>query len=436
MHPLSNSPDKLFKKAGNRHKAGDHVGARRLYQRILKRHPEHLDTLYMLGTLYAERGDLSKARIYLLQAAEQAPRSPMILNNLGNVYLQAGEFTEAAACYEKTLQFDPQLNQANYNLGQAYAQLGKIADALGYYEKSVQQQPHFFSAWFNLGKMEMALGHCHKAIAGFRKALKLQPESTLTLHALGSALALEGQSDEAINCYEKLLELRPDDGSAQHGLAVLKGETTERPPKEHVAGLFDELSNSFERHLRELGYQVPELIYESLIELTGVDVKFTHMLDMGCGTGLAGLLFTKHVEQMEGVDLSPKMIELARDKGVYDQLAIGDLIEYLQQRDDSYDLLLATDVFVYLGDLQPVFKVIADSVAPEAWFLFSIELCQEEDYQLCSTGRYTHSSAYIEKLAQDFAFSVKAERDISVREERQQAVPGKIYLLQAVSEVS
>ncbi|MCF6281991.1 MAG: tetratricopeptide repeat protein [Candidatus Polarisedimenticolaceae bacterium] len=427
---MSNSPDKLFKKASNKHKAGEHAAARLLYQRILKRHPEDVDTLYMLGTLYAEQGDLLKASRYLLQAANHAPRSPMIQNNLGNVYLQSGEYEEAVLCYQKTLMIDASMSQANYNLGQALMQLGRLSEALSYYQKTVTLQPHYFSAWFNLGKVEMALGQYDKAIAALRKALELQPDSSLILHSLGSALAVADQNDEAIRCYERLLELRPEDESAKHALAVLKGETTARAPQGHVASIFDELSTSFEQHLCELGYEIPALIYQSLIEQTSEDVQFKHMLDMGCGTGLAGPLFSKHAVQLDGVDLSPKMVELARAKEVYSQLETADLIGYLQQSEDKYDLLLATDVFVYLGDLHPVFKAVTESAQAGAWFLFSIELCEGDDYQLCATGRYAQSAAYIERLAKEFGFSIKAEQDVTVREEQGKAVPGKIYLLQ------
>jgi predicted TPR repeat methyltransferase len=427
---MSNSPEKLFKKASNKHKKGDHAAARLLYQRNLKRYPEHVDSLYMLGTLYAEQGNLQKASSYLLQAASHAPRSPMIQNNLGNVYLQSGEYEEAVLCYQKTLKIDASVIEANYNLGQAFAQLGKLHEAVGCYEKSVAQQPHYFSAWFNLGKMALMLGQYEKAIAAFRQALAIQPNSLLTMHSLGSALAVDEQNNEAICCYERLLEMKPEDESARHALATLKGERTERAPKGHISAVFDELSGSFEQHLGELGYEIPTLIYQLLIEQTREDVQFKRMLDMGCGTGLAGPLFGKHAEALDGVDLSANMIELARAKGLYNHLERADYIEYLQQSDRKYDLMLATDVFVYQGDLKPVFQLVAKSSLANGWFLFSVELSEGDDYQLCPTGRYAQSAAYVERLAKEFGFSVRVERDVTVREEQSRAVPGKIYLLQ------
>ena len=50
-------------------------------------------------------------------------------------------------------------------------------------------------------------------------------------------------------------------------------------------------------------------------------MRFGTMLDLGCGTGLAGEAFRPHVDWLEGVDLSPGMIAQARKKTIYDRLA-------------------------------------------------------------------------------------------------------------------
>lgn len=423
-------PDKLFKKASRKHESGDFQTAATLYRRILKRNPAHIDCLYMYGTLCAEQGDLSKAEHYLKQAVELAPNSPLIQNNLGNVYLKSGHYPLAAACYTKALQLDPAMAQTSYNLGQCHVRQGQLHDAVLCFEKSLARQARFFPALFALGKVNMSLGKYDRAIAQFHQALELQPQSTGTLHALASAYALQEMNEEAITCYERLLALNPHDESAQHALNVLQGERSPRAPKQHVAMLFDEMSDTFEAHLHKLGYQVPQWIYEALIEQTGPEIKFSHMLDMGCGTGLGGQLFSLHVVQMDGIDLSPRMIREAKRKEVYDHLEVADLLDYLEQCDDKFDLLLATDVFTYLGDLHPVFEAVVEVAEPGAWFLFSTEECEAGDYELRPTGRYAQSMAYIESLAQAFGFAIPYEREIIVREDRSEPVAGRIYLLQ------
>ena len=88
--------------------------------------------------------------------------------------------------------------------------------------------------------------------------------------------------------------------------------------------------------------------------------------DLGCGTGLMGPLLRPHVSgRLEGVDLSQGMVDKARAKGCYDHLAVEELVAYLDGSagqegvqcggSGGYDLLVAADVFVYIGDLGPVF---------------------------------------------------------------------------------
>ena len=94
------------------------------------------------------------------------------------------------------------------------------------------------------------------------------------------------------------------------------------------------------------------------------------VLDLGCGTGLAGLLFKPCAARLTGIDLSPAMIEKARARDVYDSLIVGDIETALI---GEYDLILAADTLVYLGDLRPVFAAVADHLAPGGFFLFTTE---------------------------------------------------------------
>ncbi len=76
--------------------------------------------------------------------------------------------------------------------------------------------------------------------------------------------------------------------------------------------LFDQYAPRFDRALADLSYSAPEKLREAV---TKHATRFGTMLDLGCGTGLAGAAFRPHVDWLVGLDLSPKMIEEARKKG-------------------------------------------------------------------------------------------------------------------------
>src|SRR5262249_1312301 len=124
----------------------------------------------------------------------------------------------------------------------------------------------------------------------------------------------------------------------------------------HVAALFDEYAPRFERSLvGDLAYRGPALLKTALSNVRQ-PLAFRRMLDLGSGTGLAGEAFQASCVEMIGVDLSQAMLAKAGSKGLYRNLLCQDALAFLEnQPAASAELVLAADVFVYLGDLQTLF---------------------------------------------------------------------------------
>jgi len=423
------SSDKLLKKALKKHNTGDTSAAKTLYQRLIRKNPTHLDAHYLLGTLYSEQNDHHNALRYLTKAAELAPASPLTQNNLGNVYLKAGSLNKAADCYRKALLADPKMMESTFNLGQVLVRQGNLDEATTYFEKVIYINPSFFPAHVELAKLQKLSGKFEDAIAGFRKALSFEPDSLPILHELANVLASQDKHAEAIKCYERILELNPVDSSSRHALSALRSETTDAAPKMHVEGLFDNMAPTFEHHLNELDYRVPQRLQELLIGTVGPGIRFKNTLDLGCGTGLSGQVFHAMTERLTGVDLSSGMIKVAKQKSIYDALYTEDITEYLNRSSEKYDLIVATDVFVYLGNLNPLFAAVAHQCMDNARFLFSIEQCESMDYELLYTGRYAHSDSYIKTLQNKYGFSLEASQLVEIRKERSESIMGRIYIL-------
>ncbi len=152
------------------------------------------------------------------------------------------------------------------------------------------------------------------------------------------------------------------------------------------------------------------------------------ILDLGCGTGLAGMVFKPLAARLTGIDLSPAMIEKARARGIYDRLCVGDIETAL---DGRYDLIMAADTLVYLGDLAPVFAAVAAHLSPNGFFLFTTEAKDDSGFALGPKRRWRHSEAYIRDTAHAAGLSVAGLVAASPRTEGHQPVPGHAVALKA-----
>ena len=90
---------------------------------------------------------------------------------------------------------------------------------------------------------------------------------------------------------------------------------------------------------------------------------------------------------------------------------------------------LAGDVFIYVGDLDPVFAGLQRCLAPDGLFVFSIERCEAAPYELRTSGRYAQSADYIHRLAPLHGFTVEIEEPITIRKEQDAAVEGALFVL-------
>ena len=154
-----------------------------------------------------------------------------------------------------------------------------------------------------------------------------------------------------------------------------------------------------------------------------------NVIDLGCGTGLCGPLFRNIAARLVGVDLSSRMLEKARERHVYDELREADIIDALQNSANAFDLVLAADVFVYVGDLAPVFAACNKASRQGGLFAFSVESVESGNYVLRASGRYGHSLCYIRELAGKHGFDIATVRETMIRKEGQQPIPGHVFVL-------
>lgn len=255
--------------------------------------------------------------------------------------------------------------------------------------------------------------------------------------AYNRALALEkaGDFDAAASAYREVLALDPDDhgGAAVRLAAMGRGAVPARASEAYVTTLFDQHADVFDKVLVEdLGYHVPLLLRQRLIAL-GL-THFDRVLDLGCGTGLTGGALEDMADDVTGVDLSENMVEIAHEKGLYDTLYVADAVDYLDDNEDGpFDLIAATDVLPYLGDLTAFMAGAARNAVTGTILAFSSETLPDpdfagRDFTVGPYQRFAHTRAYVAGLIDANGFDLIEAGDIVVRHEQGLPIAGHLFV--------
>ncbi|WP_210497057.1 class I SAM-dependent DNA methyltransferase [Microvirga antarctica] len=267
-----------------------------------------------------------------------------------------------------------------------------------------------------------------------RQVLDRAPDFPAAHALLGRAMAALDERDGAVDALRRALALAPEDElGVRLDLARLGALPAESAITDaYVRALFDNYAPRFDRHLTEtLGYTGPEAVMAALVRANGQGpLHFGTVLDLGCGTGLMARALLGGFTAIAGVDLSPLMLDRARRTGLYDSLHEGHLTPFLTEwAAASVDLVVAADVLIYLSSLDAVFAGACRVLKPGGLFAYTVQAHPGEGVILGSDGRYAHSRTALAALAAEHGFQTLIFDAVSVRQDRDQAVPGYLAVL-------
>lgn len=364
-----------------------------------------------------------------------AANSAEAYSNHGQRLKENGRLDEAVASYRQALAIKPDYAEAYGDLGNVFKEQGKLDKAIASYQQALALKPDYAKAYINLGVVLQEGGLLAEAAANYKRALAIKADYVAAHFNLGALHMSLGQTEDALHSFRKALIYKPDLAPAAHMISVLEGQTTQSAPHDYIKELFNHYANTFETHLlNKLEYKTPQVLFQKFTALVASDwPRLRHALDLGCGTGLNGPHFSEIVDCLTGVDLSDKMLEIARQKNVYHTLCLADIVTFLQESTELYDLFLATDVFVYVGALEEVFKGIAERSLPGAYFAFSTEWIDGTGFVLQKSARYAHSRDYIQSLCQRFGFRLALCEAANLRKDQEQWIRGDIFIVQLVT---
>ncbi len=368
------------------------------------------------------------------------PRDPDQLVALAQQHAERDELVEAEAKYRAALAIEPGHLGALTMLGLLLVERGRADSAIDLLERARECAPGFAPIYLALGSAYADAGLYDLAVTAMQTAIKLDATSTIPLERLAKLHIRANRSQEAIGALRRVLRRDPAHAEARFFLAGLTGDQTganvDAPPAALISDLFDTYAPTFEQHLVEtLGYAVPRTLTALIAGLGTPPARTWRVLDLGCGTGLAGAEVRPYARELIGVDLSARMVALARQRGIYDELHCEDQLVTLA-RMTEIDLIVAADVFIYIGVLEATFAACAAALRAGGLLAFSIERSERDTVVLQPTLRYAHSDAYIHDLAISHGLAIERVEPTILRSNDQVPTHGVCYLLRALSSSS
>lgn len=406
-----------------------YTSAQAICQQLLARSPNDFNARHLLGVIKMRAGNPLSACKELQKAAALPVAErfrAQALNNLSLALGQRDKFDAALEAIDQALTLSPNepafhINRLNLleqledwpavietlerrpelsDIEETQCLLARAARHTGNAEQALERLDVHISAGTTdsetLGEYILLL-----SILGRDEALLAQVQSCTTaqLESLADYLAEEGELQRALPLYRRLLALDPDHASARHMVNAAEGLVASHAPYQYVRDLYDTHAEKFERHLvGRLDYHAPELISSALKE--HLPQHLGRVADLGCGSGLLGRNLRQdfQIDHLAGCDLSAGMLQQARDQGGYDQLDQADLLSWLEEQ-QPMELICATDVLIYFGDLAPVMTSTKKALTQHGFFAFTVEASNTQELELDKSGRYRHSESHIRQRA-------------------------------------
>ena len=427
---IQSPPQEVVQQLVNLYNQGQIVAVVEQAEILTEQYPGATVVWNILGVSRTQIGKLDEAIEAYKKSILLKPDFALAHYNLGSTLQELGRLDEAEASYTKAITLKPNHAEAHYNLGNMLKELGRLDEAEASYKQAIVFKPDYPEAHSNLGNMLQEIDRLGEAEASYTQALALKPDFAEVHYNLGGTLKKLGRLEEAEASYTQALAVKPDFIDAKHMLAALSGETTATAPRDYVERLFDNYAAKFESSLVDnLEYEIPRVIAEMIIKDSKFDLLGT-ITDLGCGTGLFGAEIKQVCKHLEGIDLSKKMLDEAKKKNIYNKLINQDILTYLSNASLNFDYFVSTDVFVYIGDLSDVFRLIKSRNKTGGKLAFSTEDYDGDGFFLEQSGRYSHSKKYIESLCKKFSYKLLHFETQNLRKEKNKKISGGLYLLE------
>jgi len=387
------------------------------YKLAIQINPNYSEAWGNIGSLNYRCGELDLAVQYLEKAIRINPGNIEAHLNLALSFSRQDKLLPAISHYVEVLKSCPHHLVANNNLGMAYFATKQYELSVKHLEFSHDKEPWNQDIWYQLAHSYLHIGNLAKAGKYFSLLAEKHPLDEAINHNLAVIHLRNKDKLQARIYFNKAMKINPDNQTARYMLSALDSKKVKEANPKYVRDLFDQYADFYDTHMcKVLDYKVPAMLRQLIAESISSHQSTLNTLDLGCGTGLAGIYFRDLAKFLVGVDISSKMIEKAKQLGAYDSLVVANIQKYIPGETKEYfDLIIAADVFVYIGDLSSILHLASKALKQGGKLVFNIEKLEDGDYYLQDNGRFSHTKEYLQQVLVQHSFKIEKVREHTVQ---------------------
>lgn len=289
--------------------------------------------------------------------------------------------THSKKCYEYYLDnVDPEDINILTRLGNLLVREHMSMEAITVYDKILKLDSSLKSIWFNKAHAHVKIDDVEGAIISLQKTLELDNSITAARHmlkaltesdALKAVKVEEDYIKDLFNSYAETYD--------SHGKKLLY--SAPRVIRQELAKIYKSRFSENNNNIDSLDVQIidnnnkkEKIIVNSLDKdfveanapvgsscssYTSFMNNSLDILDIGCGTGLAGAWLKDYAKSLVGVDISEQMVNVARKKMLYQDIQVMPISQYLEECTTDFDIVVAADVLSYIGELSDIFDKVS-----------------------------------------------------------------------------
>ena len=282
-----------------------------------------------------------------------------------------------------------------------------------------------------MGNVLKDQGKLDEAIEAYNKLLSIKPDFARAIHQLGKLYKQLGQANESKKYFERALSLDPEDTlGVSLELALLgQKEIPSKTPQAYMKEFYKKKATHWGNWGDGSKYNGHNLIEDAFNSLR-LHPNVANILDLGCGTGSLASYLRPYSKNLDGVDLSPDMIKLAEDTGLYDTVYQQEIEVYLGEISNQYNVIVAAAVLIHFFDLHGILSLIRNSLTENGKLIFSVFEGVSSDKELNEFLMYSHTANYIKDLANLLGFQIKYKKTAIHEYHKGNPISALVYILQ------